>query len=290
MQVRSENRRNHGGSCGQNTCEALRKSKERADFLVYHDVLTGLPNRAFLLAHLPSMLAGADRHNEKVALLFLNLDHFKNINDSLGHASGDLVLKKVAERLEKCSRKQDVLIRLGADEFVTALGGITDGAEAAVAAERIRKIVAEEFRVEGYSLSTTCSIGISLFPEHGTDAESLLQEADLALCCAKENGRSCWRFFTPDLNAKALERMTLENGLRHAIASGQFFIEYQPQVNLATGRIIGSEALLRWRHPELGLVPPNTFIPVAEKCGEIVRIGEWVLREACAQADRKSVV
>ena len=251
---------------------------------MYHDVLTGLPNRAFLLEHLPSMLAGADRHNEKVALLFLNLDHFKNINDSLGHASGDVVLKKVAERLEKCSRKQDVLIRLGADEFVTALGGIRDGAEAAVAAERIRKVVAEEFRVEGYSLSTTCSIGISLFPEHGTDPESLLKEADLALCCAKENGRSCWRFFTPDLNAKALERMTLENGLRHAIASGQFFIEYQPQVNLATGRIVGSEALLRWRHPELGLVPPNTFIPVAEKCGEIVRIGEWVLREACAQA------
>ena len=264
----------------------LRWSKERVSFLAYHDLLTSLPNRAFLMEHLPSMIAGADRHKEKLALLFLNLDQFKNINDSLGHSVGDLVLQQIAERLKICSRRQDIVVHLGGNEFVVAVGGIKDCSEAAVAAERIRQTVAAEIQVQGYSLSLACSIGISLFPEHGADPEGLMREANLALYGAKENGRSNWRFFTPDLQAKAQERLTLESGLRRAIERGELFVEYQPQVNLATGRIIGSEALLRWRHPEMGLVPPNAFIPVAEKCGEIVPIGEWVLRTACAQAGK----
>jgi len=219
-----------------------------------------------------------------MALLFVDLDGFKFINDSLGHSIGDLVLREAAERMKQVSREPDIVLRLGGDEFLIALTGIRDSSDAAVAAERIKTIIADEMLIRGHSLSVTCSIGISIFPDDGADGESLVKCADLALYSAKDNGRNTWQFFTQDMNSKAVERLSLEHGLRHAIEKNQLYIEYQPQLELATGRIVGSEALLRWRHPAMGVVPPATFIPVAENCGEIHRIGEWVLRTACAQA------
>jgi diguanylate cyclase (GGDEF)-like protein len=263
--------------------EALRTSGEQLRFLAYHDALTRLPNRAFLQEYLPSLLAGARRHKERLALLFIDVDHFKTINDSLGHSAGDLVLREVANRLKQSSREQDTVIRLGGDEFLVVLGSIQDATDAAVAAERILKALAAEFRIQNRSLRVTCSLGISVFPEDGADVETLLMASDLGLYSAKDSGRNNWKFFIPDMNAEAMERLTLENDLHRAIDREQLFIEYQPQVDLVTGKIVGSEALLRWRHPVMKLIPPSKFIPVAENCGEILRIGEWVLRTACEQ-------
>ncbi len=264
--------------------EELKRSEEQLRFMAYHDALTGLPNRALFQDRLESMLAGARRHQEKVALVFLDLDRFKNINDSFGHTAGDSILKQVGERLRKCVRDIDTVARLGGDEFVVIVGSVRDSTDAVIAADRIRRTIAIEFEVHGIFLSTTCSIGISVFPEDGEDGETLLKNADVALFSAKDNGRNRWKFFTPDMDGRALERLTLENSLRRALERDEFFLEYQPQVDISTGRIVGAEALLRWRHPELGLIPPNTFIPVAENTGDIIRIGEWVIRNACAQA------
>lgn len=262
----------------------LHKSQEQIRFLAYHDALTGLPNRAFLLERLSDMLADARRHGERTGLLFIDLDHFKIVNDSLGHSLGDMVLTSVANRLKATAREQDIVARLGGDEFVVVLRSIKDSSDAGMAADRIKCVIAEEIIAENYRLISTCSIGITVFPENGDDAETLIRNADAALYAAKEAGRNTWQFFTSEMNLKAVERLTIETALRHALAEGQLFLEYQPQVEIASGRIVGTEALLRWRHPELGIVPPSTFIPIAENTGEIVQIGEWVLRTACAQA------
>jgi diguanylate cyclase (GGDEF)-like protein len=266
------------------TEEELHKSQEQIRFLAYHDALTGLPNRAFLLERLADMLADAKRHDERIGVLFIDLDHFKVVNDSLGHSIGDLVLKAVGERLKVTAREQDIVGRLGGDEFVVVLRGIKDSSDAGMAADRMKRVIAEEITAENYRLVNTCSIGITVFPENGSDAETLIKNADAALYASKETGRNSWQFFTSAMNSKAVERLTLETALRYALAEKQFYLEYQPQVSIATGRIIGTEALLRWRHPKLGIVPPSTFIPIAENTGEIVQIGEWVLRTACAQA------
>jgi diguanylate cyclase (GGDEF)-like protein len=262
----------------------LHKSQEQIRFLAYHDALTSLPNRAFLLERLADMLADAKRHDERIGVLFIDLDHFKVVNDSLGHSIGDLVLKAVGERLKIAAREQDIVARLGGDEFVVVLRGIKDSSDAGMAADRMKRVIAEEIVAEHYRLVNTCSIGITVFPENGSDAETLIKNADAALYASKEIGRNSWQFFTSAMNNKAVERLTLETALRYALAKKQLYLEYQPQVSIATGRIIGTEALLRWRHPELGIVPPSTFIPIAENTGEIVQIGEWVLRTACAQA------
>jgi diguanylate cyclase (GGDEF)-like protein len=268
---------------------ALIRSREEFRFLADHDPLTNLYNRAYLHNHFPSMLASADRHQERSALLFLDLDGFKFINDSLGHSLGDLVLKEAAERLKQCIREPDLLLRLGGDEFLIVLTGLKDSTDAAIAVERIQRVMADEMQIQGHSLTVTCSMGISIFPDDGTDGESLIKCADLAMYSAKDSGRNTWRFFTQEMNGRAADRLRLEYGLRHAIEKDQLFVEYQPQIDLKTGRIVGAEALLCWRHPEMGVVLPATFIPISENSGEIVRIGEWALRTACAQARKWQV-
>jgi diguanylate cyclase (GGDEF)-like protein len=216
--------------------------------------------------------------------LFLDLDRFKNINDSLGHSVGDLLLQQVAERLKTWAREQDTVARLGGDEFLIVLTGLKDVTDAAVAAERLMDAIIGEYTIQGQTLNITCSLGISIFPEHGTDAETLIKNADTAMYSAKEGGRNGFRFFTEDVNAQAAERLTLENSLQLALHRKELFLMYQPQIDMATGNIVGLEALLRWQHPKLGLVPPDKFIRIAENCGLIVPIGEWVLRTACSQS------
>ena len=261
-------------------------AEERVQFLAYYDALTGLPNRTLLQDRLAKALAGARRRKDKVALLFLDLDRFKNINDSLGHSVGDLLLQEVAERLKRWAREQDTVARVGGDEFLIVLSAVKDVADAAVAAGRIRDAMTSEFVIQGRSLSVRCSPGISIFPDQGLDAESLIKNADAAMYSAKEGGRNKFSFFTQDMNAQAVERLTLENSLRSALEKGELFLVYQPQMEISTASIIGLEALLRWQHPDLGLVPPDKFIRIAENSGLIVPIGEWVLRTACAQARR----
>jgi diguanylate cyclase (GGDEF)-like protein/PAS domain S-box-containing protein len=262
-----------------------RKAAEKqVQFLAYYDALTGLPNRTLLQDRLTKALASARRQQCKVALLFLDLDRFKTINDSLGHSVGDLVLKKVAERLKKWAREQDTVARVGGDEFLIVLAAVKEAADAAVAAERLMSTMTAEFVAQGHSLGISCSVGISIFPEHGADGETLIKNADAAMYSAKESGCNNFQFFAKDMNAQAVERLTLENGLRLALEKKELFLVYQPQVDIATGRITGLEALLRWQHPELGLVPPDKFIRIAENSGLIMPIGEWVLRTACSQA------
>jgi diguanylate cyclase (GGDEF)-like protein len=261
----------------------LKKSKEQLIYLAYHDPLTDLPNRALLQDRLIQALSSAKRRAEKVALLFVDLDQFKFVNDSLGRSAGDLILKQVAERLERCARKDDTVARLGGDEFAAVVNGVKDSTDAAFAANRIMEAMAVEFTSGGTRLSTTCSIGISVFPDDGGDSETLLKHADTAMFSAKENGRNQWQFFTSEMNQRAVERISIESALRLALKKEQFFLEYQPQLGLSTGKIMGAEALIRWRHPEEGLIMPNRFIPIAEHMGEIVPIGEWVLRAACTQ-------
>jgi diguanylate cyclase (GGDEF)-like protein/PAS domain S-box-containing protein len=263
---------------------ARKLAEERVQFLAYYDTLTGLPNRTLLQDRLATALAGARRQNCKVALLFLDLDGFKIINDSLGHSVGDLLLQEVAERLKKWGREQDTVARLGGDEFLITLTQVRDLTDVAVAAERLMDAMAAAFVVQGHSLNVSCSIGVSIFPEHGTDCETLIKNADAAMYGAKDRGRNNFQFFAEDMNVHALERLSLERNLRFALEREELFLVYQPQMEVATGRVIGLEALLRWQHPELGLVPPDKFIRIAENSGLIVSIGEWVLRTACRQA------
>jgi diguanylate cyclase (GGDEF)-like protein/PAS domain S-box-containing protein len=263
-----------------------KRAEEQVQFLAYYDALTGLPNRTLLQDRMGKALAAARRHNEKVALLFLDLDQFKTINDSLGHSFGDQLLQEVGERLKKWGREQDTVARIGGDEFVLALTGIKDVPDAAVAAERIMDAMTKEFVVQDRRFTISCSVGISIYPDHGVDSETLIKNADAAMYCAKESGRSAFRFFTEEMNAQVVERLNIEHNLRLALEKNEFFLVYQPQNDIGTGKIIGMEALLRWKHPELGLVPPDKFIRVAENTGLILPIGEWVLRAACSAARR----
>jgi len=233
---------------------------------------------------LEKALAAAERRNEKLALLFLDLDRFKIINDSLGHSVGDQLLKDVAERLKKWARAQDTVARIGGDEFLIAITGVKYAPDVAVAAERIMDSLTEEFVLQGRKFSVNGSIGISIFPDHGRDSETLIKNADAAMYSAKDSGRNAFRFFTDEMNAEVMERLTLEHNLRSALEKQQLFLVYQPQVEIATGAIVGVEALLRWRHPELGMVPTDQCIRVAENSGLILPIGEWALRMACAAA------
>lgn len=261
-----------------------KQAEERVQFFAFYDALTRLPNRTLFQDRLTTALASARRQKDKVALLFLDLDKFKDINDSLGHLVGDLLLQKVAERLKNWGREQDTVARLGGDEFLIALTQVKDIPDVAVAAERLMDTMTAGFIVQGHSLNVRCSIGISIFPEHGADCETLIKNADAAMYSAKGDGRNNFRFFNKEMNAQAIERLTFESSLRLALGKEQFFLVYQPQMDIATGSIVGLEALLRWQHPSLGLVSPDKFIRIAENSGLILPIGEWVLRTACSQA------
>jgi diguanylate cyclase (GGDEF)-like protein/PAS domain S-box-containing protein len=259
-------------------------AEEKIQFMAYYDSLTGLPNRTLLQDRLGKALASAKRHKDKVAVLFLDLDRFKNINDSLGHSYGDLLLQELATRLQTWGREQDTVARLGGDEFVIVLSSIKEAADAAVAAERVAHALSTEFNLQGRLLTVTCSIGISIYPDHGEDVETLIKHADAAMYSSKEGGRNTFRFFAQEMNAEALERLTLETSLHTALEKQQLFLMYQPVVEVTTGTVTCCEALVRWQHPEFGQIPPDRFIGIAENSGMIVPIGEWVLRTACAQA------
>ncbi|HEY6489165.1 MAG: EAL domain-containing protein [Terracidiphilus sp.] len=262
---------------------ARKRAEERVQFLAYFDALTGLPNRLLMSDRLATALTAARRRNETIAVLCLDLDRFKQINDSLGHAMGDLVLKAVAERIKGCTREEDTVSRIGGDNFVIVLSGVDD---ASVVASRIVHALTATFEVKGHSLNTSCSIGISMFPEHSDDGETLVKFADQAMYCAKESGRNGFRLFNAEMNVRIRERATQESDLRRALEREEFFLVYQPQIVIANGELAGLEGLIRWRHPQLGLVPPDRFIGLAEDTGLILPIGEWVLRAACSQAQK----
>ena len=255
---------------------------ERLAYQAQHDPLTGLPNRTLMEDRLHQAMAWAQRHDQGVAFVLLDLDDFKRINDSLGHSAGDALLKEVAMRLKGCLREGDTVIRLGGDEFVLILP-LTGEQDVTEIPKRILRILAPPFTLEGQDLFIGTSIGISLFPHDGADIEVLLREADAAMYGAKWQGKNRYQFYAEAMNAEARERLTLETELYRAVEQGQFVLYYQPRVNLASGRLTGAEALLRWQHPRLGLVAPAQFIPLTEQLGLISEIGAWVLAEACHQ-------
>lgn len=263
---------------------AARAMAEQMTHSAQHDFLTGLPNRMLLNDRVNQAIALAARHAKKVAVLFLDLDGFKHINDSLGHPIGDKLLQSIARRLVSCVRGTDTVSRQGGDEFVVLLSEMAQQEDAAISALRILDAVAKAHSVDQHDLHLTASIGVSVCPDDGLDAETLIKNADIAMYQAKENGRQSYQFFKPVMNVRAVERQSIEESLRRALERKEFSLRYQPKVKLATGEITGAEALVRWSHPTRGPVSPANFIPVAEDCGLILPIGQWVLREACKQA------
>jgi diguanylate cyclase (GGDEF)-like protein/PAS domain S-box-containing protein len=249
-----------------------------------HDLVTNLPNRLLLMDRIMQAISLARRQHKSIAVIFLDLDRFKYVNDSLGHAIGDEVLKCISSRLVAGVRASDTVSRQGGDEFIILLSEIAYPEAAAVSARKILSLINEPQSIEGHDLHVNASIGISVYPEDGNDAETLIKNADTAMYHAKEAGRDNFKFFKLEMNRKAVERQSIESDLRRALERNEFLLYYQPLVHLDTGEITGVEALIRWQHPTRGLMPPAQFVPVAEDCGLIVKIGHWVLREACKQA------
>ncbi|SFN46962.1 PAS domain S-box-containing protein/diguanylate cyclase (GGDEF) domain-containing protein [Nitrosospira briensis] len=261
-----------------------KESQERIEYLAHYDSLTGLPNRALLADRMKIAIGNASRYSFRLALLFVDLDRFKLVNDSLGHEIGDKLLKTVAKRMQSIVRRTDTVSRVGGDEFIVLLNHMQTAADAARAAEKLIAAVSQPYLIEQHELMLTASIGISIYPDSGKDASSMLRNADASMYSAKEYGRNCYRFYSEELTSLAADRLSLERDLRGALARGEIFPVYQPQIEFGTGRVTGAEALMRWRHPKRGLVLPADFIPIAEDSGLILSLGEYILRESCRQA------
>jgi diguanylate cyclase (GGDEF)-like protein len=266
--------------------EKVIQTTQRLDHLTHHDPLTGLPNFQLLRDRLDMALLQAQRHCSRIALLLVDIDDFKRLNDVHGHAIGNDLLKLVAHRLTKCIREGDTVARSSGDEFFLLLQDIDIGVDAAAIAEKILETLAQPFQVQGLQIFLTASIGIGVSPDDATEAEDLIRFTDTAMSHAKQSGGNVWRFFTPALNERLHAYVCMEDAMRQALPRNELSLAYQPQVDIASGRIVGAEALLRWRSAELGEVPPSAFIPVAEATGQIIQIGDWVLATACAQGKR----
>jgi diguanylate cyclase (GGDEF)-like protein len=264
--------------------EAKLAHAQRVEYLAYHDGLTGLPNRSLFSKLLNQSISEAHRYKRNLAVAFLDLDRFKQINDTLGHEAGDQLLQEVAVRLKGCVRDSDTVARLGGDEFVVLLPELGDGQYAAAVAQKILLLISKPFTLIGQEFRVTASIGISSYPQDGLDEQTLTKNADIAMYQAKAEGKNNFQFYSEKLNANSLERLTLESSLRHALERNEFLINYQAKRDIASGRITGMEALLRWEHPDLGTVMPMKFIPVAEETGLIIPIGKWVLKTVCSQS------
>ncbi len=261
-----------------------KQAEETINFQAYHDLLTKLPNRALLHDRLSLAISQAKRNNEKLAVMFLDLDRFKNINDSLGHMIGDELLQQVSSRLKDCIREGDTLARFGGDEFTLLLPKITDSrSDPAMLAEKITNALKQPFLIDGHELYVSTSIGIAVYPQDGTQIEHLIKHADIAMYHVKGQGKNGYQFYSNEMNAPYFEKLSLETGIHKALDNDEFELVYQPQINLRSGEIVGVEALLRWEHPEHGTIPPAEFIPFAEESGMIVDIGKWVISRAAEE-------
>ncbi len=268
----------------QKLAEQVQSAKDQLDYLAHHDVLTDLPNRLLLQDRLNQAIELARRQGRQLAVMFMDLDRFKHINDSLGHPVGDQLLQSVAQRLLACVRHSDTISRQGGDEFVLLLSCIEHAEDAALSAQKMLASISQPHHVEGHDLNINVSIGISIYPDDGRDADTLIKSADTAMYHAKENGRNNYKFFEQCMNDRVVQRQSIETDLRYALERQEFVLHYQPKINLHSGAIVGVEALIRWQHPKLGQILPTQFVSIAEDCGLILPIGRWVLREACLQA------
>jgi diguanylate cyclase (GGDEF)-like protein len=260
-----------------------KEDERRLHFLAYHDSLTGLPNRTLFQQRSEESLLRASRNSSKAAVMFMDVDHFKTVNDSLGHAYGDDLLKNIAARLQECVRKTDIVARVGGDEFTVLLNEVRDSGDVALIAKKVLDRMGASFTVAGHEIFVSASIGISFYPDDGDNAAVLIKNADAAMFAAKEQGRNNYQFFSAEMNAQALETLMMASSLRLAVEREELLLEYQPRIDLHGGKVMGAEALVRWNHPNLGRIMPGQFIGLAEKTGLIEPIGEWVLRKACVQ-------